>query len=108
MKNALLLLPALALLSCTPVEWHKYSGNEALDQDLSACRKQAQDRINGMYGAPTPSSLDPRFGADNSRPSPADRQLLQAQAVGTCMREKGYALKASPGDSPAAPAGAAR
>jgi hypothetical protein len=35
---------------------------------------------------------DPRFGPDTGQPSPADRQLLESQAVDRCMRAKGYAL----------------
>ena len=47
-----------------------------------------------MYGgagaiAPPPS-LDPRLGPVG--PSPADRAMQEGQAVGNCMRGKGYTL----------------
>ena len=78
---------ALGLGACTAVRWQKSGADEvALTQDLTACRKLFQDRFGGAGPlAPT----DPRFGLP---PSQADLRMQEAQAVGTCMRGKGYAL----------------
>jgi hypothetical protein len=110
MRTAGLLFLAVALLaSCGEVRWQKAGPEDAaLAQDLSACRKLAQERITRMYGPPVLSSHDPRFGPDTTRPGPAERQMSEEQAFGACMRDKGYALTTSPGGSPAAPSGAAR
>jgi len=92
MRKACLLLFAFALAACGGgVRWQKAGADEAmLAGDLSACRRQAQ----AMYGsaaamAPT-GSMDPRFGPTG--PTPADNLMQQEQAVGSCMRGKGYAL----------------
>ena len=93
-------LPSLIVLTSllsacgeAPV-WHKDGADEmALQGDLSACRRQAQT----MYGAPSgglgSSPMGPRFGP--VEPSPADRTMQEAQVVGSCMRGKGYILKAA-------------
>ena len=108
MRSAPLFL-ALILVSCAPVRWHKPGADGAAPaQDLSACRKLGQEKVERMYGPPVPAAADPRFGRDGLQPSPAERQMLQAQAEAACMREKGYALTTSPDGSPAAPSGAAR
>jgi hypothetical protein len=99
MRRALFLLfaivPALpALLAgCAGggVRWQKPGAVEAdVARDLSACRKETAAR----YGAPGASGLysptDPRFGP--LTPSPAEAQMQQAEAVGRCMRGKGYDL----------------
>ena len=81
------LVISLGLCSCTAVRWHKTDGDDsALAQDLTACRKLFRDRFGGA-GPLAPS--DPRFGLP---PSQADLRMQEAQAVGTCMRGKGYAL----------------
>ncbi len=109
MRAAALLFFSIALASCAQVRWHKPGADGlAPAQDLSACRKLAQEKIERMYGPPTPSTTDPRFGKDGMQPSLAERQMLQSQAEAACMREKGYALTSSPDGSPAAPSGAAR
>ena len=90
LPRALLLLTvvvALGLGACTAVRWQKAGGDDAaLTQDLTACRKLFQDRFGGA-GPLAPS--DPRFGLP---PSQADLRMQEAQAVGTCMRGRGYAL----------------
>jgi hypothetical protein len=81
---------ALGLSSCAEVRWHKPGGDDAaLAQDLAACRKQARDKFGGA-GRLGPPMTDPRFGPMG--PSQADLQMQESQAVGTCMRGKGYGL----------------
>ena len=83
---------ALGLCACAPVRWHKSDGDDALlVKDLADCRRQAQDKagIAGSFGVST--AMDPRFGAP-SGPSQADLMMQQSQALGMCMRGKGYGL----------------
>jgi hypothetical protein len=82
----------LALCSCASVQWHKADGDDSfLARDLAACRTQAQSKagITGSLGSSSP--IDPRFGAP-SGPSQADQMMQESQAVGFCMRDKGYTL----------------
>jgi hypothetical protein len=75
--------------------WHKDGVDEnTIQGDLAACRKQAQ----AMYGPPGSnmsggSQIDARFGPTG--PSPADQVMREGQAVGNCMRGKGYVLRAA-------------
>jgi hypothetical protein len=91
-----LTLAALALAACSPPPtWHKDGEDEnTVQRDLSVCRKQAQ----AMYGPPGAiigggSQIDARFGPTG--PSPADQAMREGQAIGSCMRGKGYVLKAA-------------
>ena len=80
------------LSGCGSVHWHKPGADDAaLTKDLGECRRQAQTRLGiaGSLGPPT--SIDPRFGGP-SGPSQADLMMQESQALGFCMREKGYAL----------------
>jgi hypothetical protein len=82
---------ALALAACGELRWQKAGGDDAgLTRDLAACRSQAQDRFGGAANIGLPPTTDPRFGPVG--PSQADLQMQQSQAVGTCMRGKGYVL----------------
>jgi hypothetical protein len=93
MRAAALLLMTLTLAACSDVSWQKPGGDESgLAQDLGACNKLAQEKMDRMWGvAPVPrSDMSPVFGPTG--PSPADRRLQQSQAVTVCMREKGYTL----------------
>lgn len=86
-----LLLFAFALAACSPVRWHKGGGDDAsLTRDLDACRKQAKERFAGLASFGSLPTNDPRFGPLG--PSQADLLMQQEQAVGVCMRERGYAL----------------
>jgi hypothetical protein len=86
-----LLLFAFTLAACAPVRWQKAGGDDAaLARDLSACRKQAQERFGAAYGLAQMPSADPRFGPTG--PTQADLRMQESQSVGTCMRGKGYAL----------------
>ena len=81
---------ALGLSACASVRWHKADGDDAgLARDLAACRMQAQNKvgITGSLGLSNP--MDPRFGAP-SGPSQADQMMQESQALGFCMRAKGY------------------
>lgn len=82
----------LGLSACASVRWHKADGDDSLlARDLAACRGKVQSRT-GIPGSPGASSpIDPRFGAP-SGPSQADQMMQESQAVGFCMRDKGYAL----------------
>ncbi len=89
------LLFALALVAgisaCTAIRWHKPgSDDSALAGDLAACRKLTQDRF-GPVGNPGMTNADPRFGAPFG-PSQADVRMQEGQALGACMRGKGYVL----------------
>jgi len=90
---ALALAPTLALTlaSCGAVHWQKANGDDsALSQDLTACRKQASERIVRTGSAIPRSELSPVFGPLG--PSPAEMRMQEAQSVNGCMREKGYVL----------------
>ena len=82
----------LGLCACASVQWHKADGDDSLlARDLAACRTQAQSK-SGFTGSPgSTSPIDPRFGAP-SGPSQADQMMQESQAVGFCMRDKGYTL----------------
>lgn len=83
---------AAGLGGCGGVHWHKPGADDAaLTKDLGECRRQAQSRLGiaGRLGPPT--SMDPRFGGP-SGPSQSDLMMQESQALGFCMREKGYAL----------------
>jgi len=83
---------ALSLYGCAPVHWHKADADDAgLAQDLAACRQQAQ-RSAGAGALPSPI-VDPRLGAPLG-PSPAEQRMQESQALGRCMRGKGYSLVA--------------
>jgi hypothetical protein len=74
------------------VRWHKAGGDDAaLAQDLAVCRKQAQDKFGGAGGLAPSAAFDPRFGAP-SGPSQADLRMQEGQALGMCMRQRGYVL----------------
>ena len=93
LPRALLLLTlalALGLCACAELRWHQSGGDDAaLAPDLAACRKQVQDKSGGA-GRLGPAMTDPRFGPMG--PSQADLQMQESQAVGMCMRDKGYSL----------------
>lgn len=93
MRAAALLLVALALAGCTDLRWRKADGDDAqLAQDLSACRKLAQERTARLWGVMPPrTSIDPRYGAP-AEPSQADLRLQESQALDACMRARGYVL----------------
>ena len=89
---ALALALALGLSACAGVRWHKPGGDDAtLAQDLAACRKQAQEKFGGTGGLGLSNAGDPRFGGPFG-PSQADLRMQEGQALGACMRAKGYVL----------------
>lgn len=82
---------ALALSACGAVRWQKPGGDDAaLARDLAACRTLTQDKVGAIGGLGMPNA-DPRFGAPFG-PSQADARMQEAQALGACMRGKGYVL----------------
>jgi hypothetical protein len=82
---------ALGLCGCTGVRWHNSGGDDAaLAQDLADCRKQVQQKFGGAGSLGPPIAIDPRFGPMG--PSQADLRMQESQALGMCMRGKGYAL----------------
>ena len=97
MRAAGLLFFAFALASCAELRWHKAGADDAaLLQDLSACRKLAEDKIARLWGVVPPAAgNDPRFSPPSS-PSQAELRLQVGQAVGACMRARGYTLVAGP------------
>ena len=81
----------LALSACSAVRWQKPGADDAaLAKDLAACRKQAQDKLGGTGSLAPPASTDPRFGPMG--PSQADLRMQEGQALGVCMRARGYVL----------------
>lgn len=86
------LVLALGLGACTAVRWQKVDGgNTALAQDLAACHRQAQEKVGGIAGGIPSPTIDPRFGPPLF-PSPADARMQESQALGVCMRQRGYVL----------------
>jgi len=59
-------------------------------KDMAQCRRQAQAMYGGLAASLPPAQVDPRFGPTG--PSQADRVMQESQAVGSCMRGKGYKL----------------
>jgi hypothetical protein len=93
-KQSFTLCVALAVLlaACSgDVRWTKPDTDEAvMANDMAFCRKQAQ-AMYGSAGTAVPTTqIDPRFGPTG--PSQADRVMQESQAVGSCMRGKGYTL----------------
>jgi hypothetical protein len=73
------------------MRWQKPGSDDAaLARDLAACRTLTQDKVGAIGGLGMPNA-DPRFGAPFG-PSQADVRMQEAQALGTCMRGKGYVL----------------
>ena len=92
MRAAGSLFLAIALAACAEVRWHKAGADDAaLAQDLSACRKLAEEKIARMWGVVPPATNDPRFGPP-STPSQAELRLQESQTVTVCMRQRGYVL----------------
>lgn len=82
----------LGLSACGGVRWHKADGDDAtLSKDLADCRRASQDAAGfaGTLALSTP--IDPRFGPPPGL-SPSEQQMQVSQAVGKCMRGKGYTL----------------
>ena len=89
--KAVWLAPALLAACASTVDWSKPGATQAaIDADVKACRAQA-DKVpvlprqqtttpSGAASYPTGTELD------------ADRQLVLAQRLETCMRERGYEL----------------
>jgi hypothetical protein len=83
----------LVLAACGDVRWHKPDSDDAaLANDLAACRGAAHEAIQRMYGPPHPQMGNANIGGAPVEPSLADRQMREQQAVGKCMRDKGYTL----------------
>jgi hypothetical protein len=81
----------LGMCGCGSMRWHKPDGDDAaLAQDLEACRNEAHQRFGGAAALGVLSPNDPRFGPTG--PSQADVRMQEGQALGTCMRSKGYGL----------------
>ena len=84
---------ALILASCGDVRWHKPDTDDAaLAGDLAACRGAASAAMQRMYGPPQPDVSSAQLAGAPIQPTLADRQMREQQAVGKCMREKGYTL----------------
>ena len=82
----------LALSACAGVHWHKPGADEAeLTKDFVACRKESQGRFGPATSMGQSAGYDPRFGPPPG-PSQADLVMQESQAVGVCMRGKGYVL----------------
>jgi hypothetical protein len=92
---------AAALAGCAELRWHKEGGDPAaLDRDLGECRLQARAQARREIGAFAPDTprvvgVDalgrPLVGASNRLDT--ERQLLEHDLVGICMRGKGYQLE---------------
>ncbi len=89
---ALALGLTLALSACTGVHWHKPGADKAeLTKDLAACRKESQGRFGPATAMGQSAGYDPRFGPPPG-PSQADLMMQESQALGLCMRQRGYVL----------------
>jgi hypothetical protein len=81
----------LGMCGCGAMRWHKPDGDDAaMAHDLEACRKEAQQRYGGASALGVLSPNDPRFGPMG--PSQADLRMQEGQALGACMRQRGYVL----------------
>ena len=94
--NKLIPILAIVLLAgCGEMRWSRPDGDSSAARDEANCRAAASESVSRQYGPPIPTTSrysDPRFGADPSIPSQADRAVLESQAVDRCMRARGYAL----------------
>ena len=89
------ILAAVLLAGCGEMRWAKPDGDSSsAARDEANCRAAANESVARQYGPPVPTTnrSDPRFGADPSIPSQADRAVLESQSVDRCMRAQGYAL----------------
>ena len=83
----------LGLSACGGMRWHKPGTDDAeLTKDLGECRRTSQTRLGIAGSVGPPTSVDPRFGGP-SGPSQADLMMQESQALGFCMRDKGYVLE---------------
>jgi len=87
-----LLALGVLLAGCAgDVRWTKPDTDEAkMAEDMAFCRKQAQAMYGGAAASLPPAPMDPRFGPTG--PSQSERVMQESQAVGTCMRGRGYTL----------------
>ena len=84
---------ALGLGACGGMRWNKPGADEAeRAKDLATCRGQAQAKagIADSFAAATP--IDPRFGSSPFGLNQGELRMQEAQALGMCMRGKGYGL----------------
>ncbi|MGQ0510747.1 MAG: hypothetical protein ACT4P9_09040 [Betaproteobacteria bacterium] len=80
----------LGVSGCGGVHWEKPGASSTdVANELEACRKEARAKY-GSATAPMPGPSDPRFGPMD--PSQADVRMQEGQAIGSCMRAKGYGL----------------
>jgi hypothetical protein len=91
-RRAAVLLAFFLLSACSGnVRWTKPDTDETvMANDMAFCRKQAQAMYGSAGTAVPQAQIDPRFGPTG--PSQADRVMQESQAVGSCMRSKGYTL----------------
>ena len=82
----------MLLAACTgDVRWTKPDTDEdVMAKDMAQCRQQAQAMYGGPAASLPPVQMDPRFGPTG--PSQSERVMQESQAVGNCMRGKGYKL----------------
>ena len=82
---------ALGISGCTSVHWHKPDASSTdVANQLEACRKEAQAKFGAAATLGMMSPGDPRFGPTG--PTQADVRMQEGQAVGNCMRQRGYVL----------------
>ena len=76
------------------MRWTRPEGdNGSATNDLANCRVAAHSSTERMYGPMLPPvTTSGQFGNPPVGPTPADRQMREQEAVGRCMREKGYSL----------------
>lgn len=93
MRKPIFVLVAIFVAACGELRWSKPGADAGtLARDQTGCRALARESIAVKYGPPVPGPGDVRFGPETSLPGPADRQMLEQQALDRCMREKGYSL----------------
>ena len=82
---------ALGMCGCSSMRWHKPDASSTdVANQLEACRKEAQAKFGAAATLGMTSPNDPRFGPTG--PSQADVRMQEGQAVGNCMRQRGYVL----------------
>ena len=88
-------LPLLLLAGCSTVQWDKPGASAEMAQaDARACGSAAQSAPFLPKPQTTMSAAGAVVVTESNDPVDAGRQMQEAQRVETCMRQKGYALRA--------------
>ena len=86
---------ALLLAGCSTAQWTKPGATpDVADADARACVARAQATPTLPSPQTTMSSAGVAIVTERTDPLDASRQMQEGQRVDTCMRQKGYTLRA--------------